>query len=137
MYLGIYTYILSNFVFFGAIPNQFEILFLISWENNRDCHITMPLPLKTIEVQIKGDQWNIDQGKENLVRLGEELELSSGARVNLVKMTEKLMGKIQEKLDLVWVSGEFVLSECELSGFYCKGLCSNYQDGGRWKTRVI
>lgn len=58
------------------------------------------------------NQWNIDQGKENLVRLGEELELSSGARVNLVKMTEKLMGKIQEKLDLVWVSGEF-----ELLGF--------------------
>ena len=43
----------------------------------------------------------IDQGKENLVRLSEELELSSGVRVNLVKMTEKLMGKIQEKLDLV------------------------------------
>ena len=76
------------------------------------------------------NQWNIDQGKENLIRLSEELELSSGVRVNLVKMTEKLMGKIQEKLDLVWVSGEFVLSECELSGFYCKGLCSNYQEGG-------
>ena len=24
-----------------------------SWENNRDCHITMPLSLKTMEVQIK------------------------------------------------------------------------------------
>ena len=23
-----------------------------------------------------------------------------------------------------------MLSECELSGFYCKGLCSNYQEGG-------
>ena len=35
----------------------FERLFLISWENNRDCYITMPLSLKTREVQIKGDQW--------------------------------------------------------------------------------
>ena len=42
----------------GAIPHLFERLFLISWENNRDCHITMPLSLKTIEVQIKGDRWN-------------------------------------------------------------------------------
>ena len=41
-----------------AIPHLFERLFLISWENNRDCHITMPLSLKTMEVQIKGDQWN-------------------------------------------------------------------------------
>ena len=31
---------------------------LISWENNRDCHITMPLSLKTVEVQIKRDHWN-------------------------------------------------------------------------------
>ena len=31
---------------------------LISWENNRDCHITMPLSLKKMEVQIKGDKWN-------------------------------------------------------------------------------
>ena len=37
----------------GAIPHLFERLFLISWENNRDCHITMPLSLKTMEVQIK------------------------------------------------------------------------------------
>ena len=29
---------------------------LISWEKNRDCHITMPPSLKTMEVQIKGDQ---------------------------------------------------------------------------------
>ena len=39
-----------------AIPQLFERLFLISWENNGDCHITMPLFLKTMEVQIKGDQ---------------------------------------------------------------------------------
>ena len=37
---------------------NFERLFLISWENNRDCHITTPLSLKTMEVQIKVDQWN-------------------------------------------------------------------------------
>ena len=42
----------------GAILHLFETLFLISWENNRDCHITMPLSLKTMEVQIKEDQWN-------------------------------------------------------------------------------
>ena len=42
-----------------AIPHQFERLFLISWENNRDCNMTMPLSLKTIEVQIKGDQGNM------------------------------------------------------------------------------
>ena len=41
-----------------AIPHLFERLFLISLENNRDCHITTPLSLKTMEVQIKGDQWN-------------------------------------------------------------------------------
>ena len=39
-----------------AIPHLFERLFLISWENNRDCHITMSLSLKTVEMQIKGDQ---------------------------------------------------------------------------------
>ena len=39
-----------------AIPHLFERLFLISWENNRDCHITMPLSLKTMKVQIKEDQ---------------------------------------------------------------------------------
>ena len=44
--------------FCGAIPHLFERLFLISWENIRDCHITMPLSLKTMVVQTKGDQWN-------------------------------------------------------------------------------
>ena len=53
----------AKFFFFYGIfsgdPAPFEKLFLISWENNRDCHITMPgLSLKTMEVQIKGDQWN-------------------------------------------------------------------------------
>ena len=33
------------------IPHLFERLFLISWENDRDCYITMPLSLKTMEVQ--------------------------------------------------------------------------------------
>ena len=41
-----------------AILHVFESLFLISWEDNRDCHITMPLSLKKKEVQIKEDQWN-------------------------------------------------------------------------------
>ena len=41
-----------------AIPHLFERLFLISWENNRDCHKAMPLSLKTMEVQIKRDQRN-------------------------------------------------------------------------------
>ena len=39
-----------------AIPHLFERLFLISWENNRDCLRTMLLYLKTMEMQIKGDQ---------------------------------------------------------------------------------
>ena len=34
----------------------FERLFVIGLENNRDCDITMPLSLKTMEVQIKGNQ---------------------------------------------------------------------------------
>ena len=37
MYLGIYTYILSNVVFFGAIPHQFKRLVLIIWETILDC----------------------------------------------------------------------------------------------------
>ena len=45
----------------GAIPHLLERLLLISWENNRDCHITMPLSLKIMEVQIKeeirGSEW--------------------------------------------------------------------------------
>ena len=45
----------------GAIPHLLEGLLLISWENNRDCHITMPLSLKIMEVQIKeeirGSEW--------------------------------------------------------------------------------
>ena len=45
-----------NAVTFGQ--QNFERLFLISWENNRDCYITTPLSMKTMEVQIKGDQWN-------------------------------------------------------------------------------
>ena len=40
-------------------PHLFERLFLINWENNRDCHLTVPISLKTMEVQIKGDQWNM------------------------------------------------------------------------------
>ena len=43
---------------YGVIRHVFERLFVISWENNRDCHITMPLSLKTMEVQIKGGLWN-------------------------------------------------------------------------------
>ena len=39
----------------GAIPRLFERLFFISRENNRDCHIAMPLSLKTRQVPIKGD----------------------------------------------------------------------------------
>ena len=39
---------------YGTIPHVFDRLFVISWENNRDCHITMPLSLKTMEVHIKG-----------------------------------------------------------------------------------
>ena len=42
----------------GAILHLFERLFLISWENNRDCHITVPLSLNTMEAQIKGAQLN-------------------------------------------------------------------------------
>ena len=34
----------------------FERLFVIGWENNRDCDIIMLLSLKTMEGQIKGDQ---------------------------------------------------------------------------------
>ena len=41
-----------------AIPHLFERLFVICWGNKRDCKITMPLSLKTMEVQIKGDQWD-------------------------------------------------------------------------------
>ena len=57
---------LTNYFFFDSrwivkfrvIPHLFQRLFLISWENRRDCHITMPLCLKTVEVQIKGGHWN-------------------------------------------------------------------------------
>ena len=43
---------------FRVISHLFQRLFLINWENRRDCHITMPLSLKTVEVQIKGGHWN-------------------------------------------------------------------------------
>ena len=36
------------------LSHLFARLFVISWENNRDCHITMPLSLKTMKVYIKG-----------------------------------------------------------------------------------
>ena len=62
-------------------------------------------------------QWIFDQGKENLVWVSGEFELSQ-FRVNRVKMTDK-WGEIQGKSDLVRVSGEFELSEFELSAFYC------------------
>ena len=42
----------------GRSRTYLKDFFLLSWENNRDCHITMPLYLKTMEVEIKGDQWN-------------------------------------------------------------------------------
>ena len=35
---------------------KFRKIVFVSWENNRDCHITTSLSLKTMEVQIKGDQ---------------------------------------------------------------------------------
>ena len=31
-----------------------DFFLMISWENNKDCHITMPLSLKTMDVQSKG-----------------------------------------------------------------------------------
>ena len=37
-----------------AIPHLFERLFLISWENNRDCHITIPLSRKQWKYRLKG-----------------------------------------------------------------------------------
>ena len=40
----------------GGNLHQFEILFVIGCEDNRDCDITMPLSLKTMELQIKRDQ---------------------------------------------------------------------------------
>ena len=40
----------------GGDLHLLERLFVIGWENNRDCDITMPISLKTMEVQIKGDQ---------------------------------------------------------------------------------
>ena len=47
-----------NFMFGNrAIPHLSERLILISWQNNRDCHKTMLLSLKTMEVQIDRDQW--------------------------------------------------------------------------------
>ena len=42
----------------------FERLFVIGWENNRDCDITMPLSLKTMEVQIKAKGTNEIRGLE-------------------------------------------------------------------------
>ena len=59
MYVCMYVYLPSRAVAvnigeYGAIPHVFDRLFVISWKNNRDCHITMPLSLKAMEVQIKG-----------------------------------------------------------------------------------
>ena len=34
-------------------PASISKIVLIGWEDNRDCHITLPLSRKTIEVQIK------------------------------------------------------------------------------------
>ena len=50
--------LLNNLAILRAIPHLFKRLFVISLENNRDCHITMLLSLKTMEVQIKGSLWN-------------------------------------------------------------------------------
>ena len=41
----------------GPILHLFKRLFLISWENNRYCYITMPLSLKTMEVQVYWGIW--------------------------------------------------------------------------------
>ena len=40
--------------FLRADLHLFETLFVITWENNSDYDITMPLSLKIMEVQIKG-----------------------------------------------------------------------------------
>ena len=58
--LGLTNYFFSTPVMikFRVISHLFQRLFLINWENRRDCHITMPLSLKTVEVQIKGGHWN-------------------------------------------------------------------------------
>ena len=45
----------SIWAFLWGDLHLFERLFVIAWENDRDCDITMPLSLKTTEVQIKGD----------------------------------------------------------------------------------
>ena len=38
----------------GGDLHLFDRLFVTGWENNRDCAITMPLPLKTMEARLKG-----------------------------------------------------------------------------------
>ena len=45
--------ILRFWGFVALLPGDlhlFERLFVIGWENNKDCDITMPLSLKTMEV---------------------------------------------------------------------------------------
>ena len=42
----------------GGSRTYLKDCFLLSWGNDRDCHITVPLSLKTMEMQIKRDQWN-------------------------------------------------------------------------------
>ena len=53
---------LPNFTFYGGCQGRsrtyLKDCFWLAWENNRDCHITMPLSLKTMEMQIKADRWN-------------------------------------------------------------------------------
>ena len=57
IFLEFYQCIYSLVYFFNlkflAIPHLFGRLFLISWETDRDCLITIPLSLKTVEVQIR------------------------------------------------------------------------------------
>ena len=42
----------------GANLHLFQTRFVISWENNRDGDVTMPLSLKTIGSAGYRDQWN-------------------------------------------------------------------------------
>ena len=88
-----------------AIPHLFERLFLISRENNRDCHITMPLSLKTMEVQIKGDQWN------KKFRTAQVYWMSR-AQHKIFKVTVRIRKKVRAPMALQ------ILKPCSLRKFF-------------------
>ena len=81
-----------------------KIVSVIGWENKKDCDKTIPLSLKTIEVQVKGDQWNNKfrtvQVNRRLLALFTFWTTATGSRSIFTKLLSRSIFKDSSKVQM-------------------------------------